>query len=97
LIIFDAKRIAGYGEKEIEILLSNPGIIRHRGKIEATINNAKQYLKLKADNSTFDKYIWQFTDYQTLVIQRSSAADVQATTPQSDAMSKSLKKKDSNS
>jgi DNA-3-methyladenine glycosylase I len=89
---FDAKRIAGYGEKEIEILLSNPGIIRHRGKIEATINNAKQYLRLKADNSTFDKYIWQFTDYQTLVIQVASWADAQTTTPQSDAMSKSLKK-----
>tara|TARA_B110000967_G_scaffold18783_2_gene17608 strand:+ start:3017 stop:3670 length:654 start_codon:yes stop_codon:yes gene_type:complete len=89
---FDAKRIAGYGEKEIEVLLSNPGIIRHRGKIEATINNAKQYLRLKADNSTFDKYIWQFTDYQTLVIPVASWADVQTTTPQSDAMSKSLKK-----
>ena len=89
---FDAKRIEGYGENEVEILLSNPGIIRHRGKIEATINNAKQYLRLKAENGTFDKYLWQFTDYKTLEINVESWTDVQTTTRQSDAMSKSLKK-----
>ena len=89
---FDAERIARYGKNEIEILLDNAAIIRHRGKIEATINNAKQYLRLQKEYGSFDKYIWQFTDHKTLNIEVKTWADVQAKTPQSDAMSKALKK-----
>jgi DNA-3-methyladenine glycosylase I len=89
---FDATRMAAYGEKEIEILLSNPAIIRHRGKIVAAINNAKQYLRLQQEYGSFDKYIWKFTDYKTIDIPIQTWADVQATTPQSDALSKALKK-----
>ena len=89
---FDAERIAGYGENEIGVLLGNAGIIRHRGKIEATINNAKQYLRLRKEFGSFDKYIWQFTEYKTLEIKVKSWADVKTTVPQSDAMSKALKK-----
>jgi DNA-3-methyladenine glycosylase I len=89
---FDAERIANYGEQEIEILLSNAAIIRHRGKIEATINNAQQYLRLQKEYGSFDKYIWQFTDHKTLNIKVKTGADVQPKTPQSDAMSKALKK-----
>ena len=75
-----------------EILLNNPGIIRHRGKIEAAICNAQQFLRLQKEHGTFDKYIWQFTDQKTLHIPVKSWAEIQAKTPQSDAMSKSLKK-----
>lgn len=89
---FDAERIAGYGENEMIILVNNPAIIRHRGKIEATINNAKQYLRLQKEYGSFDKYIWQFTNYKTLHMPIKTWSDVQATTPQSDAMSKALKK-----
>jgi DNA-3-methyladenine glycosylase I len=89
---FDAERIAGYGEHEIENLLGNAAIIRHRGKIEATINNAKQYLRLQKEYGSFDNYIWQFTDHKTSYIKVKTWADVQPKTPQSDAMSKALKK-----
>ncbi|MFB1003287.1 MAG: DNA-3-methyladenine glycosylase I [Bacteroidia bacterium] len=89
---FDAERIAGYGEREIEILLGDAGIIRHRGKIEATICNAKQYIRLQKEHGSFDTYIWQFTNYKTLKINVKTWEDVQPKTRQSDAMSKALKK-----
>jgi DNA-3-methyladenine glycosylase I len=88
---FNAESIARYNETEIELLLSNAEIIRHRGKIEATINNAKQYLRLQNQYGSFDKYIWQFTEHKTLEIKVKNWADVQTKTPQSDAMSKALK------
>ncbi|PCJ62788.1 MAG: DNA-3-methyladenine glycosylase I [Bacteroidetes bacterium] len=90
---FDPNRIAGYGEKEIEILVANPAIIRHRGKIEAAINNAQRFLEIQKEFDSFDKYIWQFTDYKTWHIPVKTWADVQPKTPQSDAMSKDLKKR----
>ncbi len=89
---FDAPVIANYDEVDILRLLANPSIVRHRGKIEATIYNAKQYLRLQKEHGSFDKYIWQFTDFKTLNIAIKTWADVQTTTPQSDAMSKALKK-----
>lgn len=89
---FDAECLARYGEREIEILLGNAAIIRHRGKIEATINNAKQFLRLQKEYGSFDTFIWQFTDHKTLSIKVKTWADVQPKTPQSDAMSTALKK-----
>lgn len=89
---FDADCIANYGNSEIDILVNNPGIIRHRGKIEAAIINARVFLRLQHEYGSFDNYIWQFTDYKTINIAVKTWADVQTKTPQSDAMSKSLKK-----
>lgn len=89
---FDAKKIANYREQQVIILLGNTAIIRHRGKIEATINNAQQYLRLQKEYGSFYQYIWQFTDYQTIHIPLKTMADVQATTSHSDNMSKALKK-----
>jgi DNA-3-methyladenine glycosylase I len=89
---FDADCIANYGNTEIDILVNNPGIIRHRGKIEAAIINARVFLRLQHEYGSFDNYIWQFTDYKTINIAVKTWADVQTKTPQSDAMSKSLKK-----
>jgi DNA-3-methyladenine glycosylase I len=89
---FNAQKMAKYGEKKIEELLQNAGIIRSRAKIEAAINNAKIFLNLQKEWGSFDKYIWQFTDYKTLNFHIKSWADVLTTTPQSDAMSKDMKK-----
>jgi DNA-3-methyladenine glycosylase I len=89
---FNAEKMAGYRAKDIEILLNNPAIIRHRGKVVAAINNAKQYLRLQKEYGSFDQYIWQFTDYKTIHIPINTWADVQTTTPHSNAMSKALKK-----
>ena len=88
---FDAERITEYGVREIEILLGDASIIRHR-KIEATICNAKQYIRLQKEHGSFDTYIWQFTNYKTLKMNIKTGEDVQPKTPQSDAMSKALKK-----
>ncbi len=89
---FDAVKMTGYGEQEIETLMSNPGIIRHRGKIEAAINNAHRYLRLQKEHGSLDKYIWQFTGYKTIIFKVQQRSDLQATIPQSDAMSNALKK-----
>ena len=89
---FSANKMASYHENEIEILVHNAAIIRHRGKIEAAIHNAKQFLRLQKQYGSFNHYIWQFTNYETIVIPIKKRSDVRSTIPQSDAMSAALKK-----
>ena len=89
---FSANKMASYHENEIEILVHNAAIIRHRGKIEAAIHNAKQFLRLQKQYGSFNHYIWQFTNYETIVIPIKTRSDVRSTIPQSDAMSAALKK-----
>ena len=89
---FNAEKMANYRENEIEILVQNPAIIRHRGKIEAAINNAQQFLRLQREYGSFNQFIWQFTRFDTVVIPIKTWSEVRATIPQSDAMSKALKK-----
>ncbi len=81
------------GEKDILVLLDDAGIIRSRAKIESAINNAKHYLDIVEEFDSFDRYIWQFTNYETIYIPVSEWSEVQTTTPQSDAMAKDLKKR----
>ena len=90
---FDLEAVAGYGEEDVQRLLSDAGIVRNRLKILAATTNANQFLEVRKEFGTFDRYIWQFTNYKTL---RSSSpilswADVPATSKESDAMSKDLK------
>lgn len=88
---FDAERIARYGESDRERLLADAGIVRNRMKIDATLGNACEFLRLQQEHGSFDAWIWQFTDGQT---KRNSWATVQAVpakTAESDAMSKALK------
>jgi DNA-3-methyladenine glycosylase I len=92
---FDFERIARYGEKDIERLLANAGIIRHRGKITSTINNAKRVLELLEEKGSLGAYFWSFeppveerpglVDYGTLM--------ANPTTPASVRLSKDLKKR----
>jgi DNA-3-methyladenine glycosylase I len=88
---FDAKKIAKYSEAKIEELMQNAGIIRYRAKIEAAINNAQRFLAVQKEFGTFDAYIWQFTDHKTIYNSIKGWGDVQAKTPESDAMCKDLK------
>ncbi|MEY2924533.1 MAG: hypothetical protein RLZZ337_1081 [Bacteroidota bacterium] len=90
---FDAIKMANYTEEKVNELMQNVGIIRSKAKILAAINNAKSYLAVQKEFGSFDKYIWQFTDYKTVHISINTWADVKTTTPQSDAMSKDLKKR----
>lgn len=87
---FDPRKIARYDETKICALLNNPGIIRNKLKVAATITNAKAYLELKKDGSTFSDFLWQFVNHRPLQNQRRTLSDVPTKTPESDAMSKAL-------
>lgn len=90
---FDAARIAAYGANKIESLLQNPGIVRNRLKVEAAVVNAQKFLEVQNEFGSFDQFIWQFVDGRPRQNRRRSLADIPATTPESDRMSKELKRR----
>jgi DNA-3-methyladenine glycosylase I len=90
---FDPQRIARYDRRKVRSLLGNPGIVRNRLKIASTIRNAKAFLDVRKEFGSFDRYIWQFTGGKTLANKRRASEPVPASTPESDAMSKDLKKR----
>ena len=90
---FDAGKVARYTTKKIEKLLSNPGIVRNRLKIESAVRNARAFLAVAEEFGSFDAYIWRFVDGQPLKNQWRRLKDLPAKTAQSDAMSKDLKKR----
>jgi DNA-3-methyladenine glycosylase I len=90
---FDALKISNYGEKDIKRLLNNDGIIRNRLKINAAIENARQFLKVQEDFGQFSEYIWRFVNHKPLINKWKSMKDIPATTPLSEKMSKELKKR----
>ena len=90
---FDYGKIAKYDEKKIETLLQDAGIIRNKLKIKAAISNARAFLKVQKEFGSFDRYIWSFTDGKTMVNHWRTMDEVPATSRESDAMSKDLKKR----
>jgi DNA-3-methyladenine glycosylase I len=91
---WDAETIAAYGPADIERLMGDAGIIRNRLKIDGTVKNARAYLAIRDELSSFDTYIWQFTGGGVFQQPRPSEADqIAVSTPESDAMSKALKKR----
>jgi DNA-3-methyladenine glycosylase I len=90
---FDPKKIARYDRRKVQSLMNNAGIIRNRLKIASAIRNAKAFLKVQDEFGSFDAHIWQFTGGSPLVNSRRSVSEVPARTPESDAMSKDLKKR----
>ena len=90
---FDPKKIAQYGEKQIKVLLENPGIIRNRLKIHAAINNAQRFIELKKEIGSFDVYIWSFVKGKPIVHTIKQLSDYPATSPESDALSKDLRRR----
>ncbi|MBI1262655.1 MAG: DNA-3-methyladenine glycosylase I [Rhizobiales bacterium] len=89
---FDPECIVRYTPKKVEKLLQNEGIIRHRGKIEATIGNARAWLDMMETENGFSDFIWSHVDHQVLVNKWHHIGDVPAATPMSEALSKNLKK-----
>jgi DNA-3-methyladenine glycosylase I len=85
--------IAAYAEEKIQRLLEDAGIIRNRAKIRGTVENAKAFLCIQKEFGTFDSYIWQFTGGKTKVNRLEKLSDIPVTSPESDAMSKDLKKR----
>jgi DNA-3-methyladenine glycosylase I len=90
---FDAARIAAYDANKIESLLQNAGIVRNRLKVRAAVNNAQRFLEVQDAFGNFDQFIWQFVDGKTKQNRWRSMADIPSSTPESDAMSKELKRR----
>ncbi|WP_334096292.1 glutamine-hydrolyzing GMP synthase [Helicobacter typhlonius] len=90
---FDYHKIITYDESKIESLMHNEGIIRNRAKIESAISNAKAFLAVQREFGSFDKYIWGFVNHKPIINTFESIADLPATTPLSDTISKDLKKR----
>lgn len=90
---FDPKKIARYDPKKASQLMRNEGIVRNRLKIASATKNATAFLVVQKEFGSFDRYIWQFVGGQPLVTNRRLGDSALASTPQSDAMSKDLKKR----
>ncbi|HEY6599524.1 MAG TPA: DNA-3-methyladenine glycosylase I [Pseudomonadales bacterium] len=90
---FDANRIARYNDAKKARLLADPGIVRNRLKVDAFISNARAYLALRETERTFDDYLWQFTNGKVIRNRFRTLAEFPVSTPESDAMSKDLKKR----
>ncbi|MFD2825971.1 DNA-3-methyladenine glycosylase I [Leeuwenhoekiella polynyae] len=90
---FDYKKIANYSESKLRELLSNPGIIRNKLKVNATVSNAKAFMKIQEEFGSFSKYIWSFVDYKPVQNSVIYYKEAPATTAISDALSKDLKKR----
>jgi DNA-3-methyladenine glycosylase I len=90
---FDAARIARYDGKKFRSLMADAGIVRNKLKIASTISNAKAFLDVQKEFGTFDRYIWQFVDGKPKINRWKSSQRLPARTPESDAMSKDLKKR----
>ena len=87
---FNPELIALYNDQKVAELLADPGIIRNRAKVAATIQNAKAFLTIKANGQTFSDFLWRFVDGKPVQNHWESMADVPSKTVQSDAMSKAL-------
>ena len=90
---FDANKIARYTDRKCASLLKDPGIVRNRLKVNATVVNAQSYLDILEAHESFSAYIWQFVDGKPIKNRWASMQAVPVTTKQSDAMSKDLKKR----
>lgn len=90
---FDYKKIATYDNSKLESLMLDAGIIRNRLKVNSTVINAKAFISVQKEFGSFDKYIWQFVNYKTIVNNWASLKEMPAKSPESDAMSKDLMKR----
>jgi DNA-3-methyladenine glycosylase I len=90
---FDPAKVARFGAREVRKLLSDPGIVRNRLKIESAIGNARAFLEIRREFGSFDAYVWGFVDGSPATALRRSMKDVPARTPLSDALSKDLKRR----
>ena len=90
---FEPAKVASYDVTKVQQLLTNSGIVRNRLKIQAAIQNARSYLAIQDQYGSFDTYIWQFVDGKPVQNSWKSLQEIPATTKESDAMSKELKKR----
>jgi DNA-3-methyladenine glycosylase I len=90
---FDARKVARYGLRQKQKLMTNPGIIRNRLKIEATVANAQAYLEVQKEYGSFSDFVWQFVGNTPVLNHWKMMKEVPAETPESNAMSRDLQKR----
>lgn len=90
---FDPKKVAVFTDQRLEALLTDPGIVRNRLKVFAARKNAIAFVEIQDEFGSFDAYVWPFVDGKTIVSRPERDEDFRATTPESDALSKDLKKR----
>ena len=90
---FDAAKVARFSDKRVEKMLQDPGIVRNRLKVNAAVNNARRFLEVQEEFDGFCNYIWQFVEGEPMQNRFRKQADVPATSPQSDALSKDLRQR----
>jgi DNA-3-methyladenine glycosylase I len=90
---FDVNKVARFTKKRIDRILQDPGIVRNRQKVNAAVTNAKAFLKVQDEFGSFSDYIWQFVDGKPIQNKFRKDSDIPATSPESDALSKDLKKR----
>lgn len=88
---FDYAKITKYDENKFNELIQNPGIVRNRKKIEASINNANYFLEIQKEFGSFDRYIWNFVNNKPIINSWSDISQVPSTSELSDKVSKNLK------
>lgn len=91
--LFDPEKVAKYSQARIGKLLSDPGIVRNRLKITAAVENARAFLAVRDEFGSFDAYCWRFVDGQPRRNRWKTMREIPATSPESDAFSKDLKKR----
>lgn len=90
---FDPVKVAAMQEEDVERLVQDAGIIRHRGKIQAIIGNARAYLQMEQNGEPFVDFVWSFVNHQPQVTQATTLSEIPTSTSASDALSKALKKR----
>lgn len=90
---FDYKKIAKYDQSKIDSLLQNQGIVRNKLKVHAAITNATAFMEIQKEFGSFSNYIWGFVNHQPIKNTWKSDDNIPANTPESDALSKDLKKR----
>jgi DNA-3-methyladenine glycosylase I len=90
---FDPRKVAAMTDTELEALLQNEGIIRNRLKVFGTRQNAQVFLKIQQEHGSFDQYLWKFVQGKPIVNRLKALKELPVSTPESDAISKDLKKR----
>ncbi|CAJ1234437.1 TPA: DNA-3-methyladenine glycosylase I [Escherichia coli] len=90
---FDPVKVAAMQEEDVERLVQDAGIIRHRGKIQAIIGNARAYLQMEQNGEPFVDFVWSFVNHQPQVTQATTLSEIPTSTSASDTLSKALKKR----
>ena len=90
---FDPEQVARYDGRKVAALLQDAGLIRNRAKIEAAVHNAGRFLAVREEFGSFAAYLWRFVDGRPIVSERRTLADYPATTPESDVLSRDLRRR----